>query len=109
MSIQLTTPAEGGVLVDGATFTHAKIVHWEHDLEQGSAHLTVAFGNVDGEGSFVPAANRAMRKLIHIEGQDYLDLVAVASTLDGELFYAAGKRILNQWVIDNAGLGGVVV
>ena len=109
MPILLTTPADGGIITEGESFTHAKIIHFAHNSQDSRIKMTLAYGTVDGEGEFHRASHRAMKKNFVIRGGKYNNLINNSIATDGENIYEAVKRVLYQWLIDNGHLDGTVI
>lgn len=124
MPVQLTTPLSGGDL--GADMTHAKVTALTHNSEAHYIMVHLKFGTMaDGkfaEGDVQPA-NKCQYKIgpdhagIGEEGDDdylapkteYMDLVGGHTPNVGELTYAAVKRGIYEFLIDNGIVSGTIV
>lgn len=106
MPIQLTTPANPGILDPGKTYAQLKIISYGTDIIGKSVWLCCRYGDtVDGEwfsGSGIGEKNHM------IAGQDFLDLVG-QSAQQGETVYQTDARILYAYLLDKAIYAGTYV
>lgn len=113
MPIQLTTAADSGEMGGGATYTHVKIMGWSHEPLQKLIKIGVQFGTMSGE-EFIPGPSFMIKSIMIINDPGvphtkYDDLVDGHTTNDGEKTYAAVKRGLYQWMIDESIFAGTIV
>ena len=107
MSIELTTPAIGGVITDGETFTHMRIAHWSDDPRRRQLSLVLVYGNKVG-GKFKQSANPHMQRQVVIQKDDYTDLVSNATATAGQNLFRGARRAAYQWLMDNGYGAGTI-
>jgi len=108
MPILLTSAFNPGDLDPSVTYPRAKIVNFEIDSEAKFINMSVTYGNVDGEGNWVPG-KATPRAEFSLRNSDYDDVVVeVAIPEESYLIYVGAKRVLYQWLIDNGHLAGTI-
>lgn len=108
MTIELTTPAEGGVIADGETFTHMRIAHFSMDVTAKRICFVLLYGTkVDGK--FIRSSHKKLKQEIVIKGGDYSTLVAGASAIAvGQNLFKGVQDTLEQWLMAYGYGAGVI-
>lgn len=111
MPILLSTPADPGDNDAGNTYPRAKIIHFNVNLNSNTIDFAVAYGDVVED---VWTRGNGLRvKNFSITGEEYATMMAEsAQQSDGDSeyeIYAAAKRVLYQWLIDNDHFAGTIV
>ena len=107
MALELTTPANGGVVTDGETYTHLKVVYFSIDVEHAQITIVVIYGNVV-ESKFQRSSYRALKKELVIDGDDYTTIATTTASAAGIKVFKEVQDAIYQWLIDNGHADGTI-
>ena len=108
MPLQLNTPLNVGDL-DVAPYDQIRIVRMTHDSVRSRVMLDIEYGRTV-DGTWVGGAEPAGKQIsFYIVEDDYMALISHMSN-EGEYTYAAVKRGLYEWLLNNnyVGAGSIV-